>query len=393
MALSWIALAWTAAYVATVGRAFAPAAKQRSELPRTARVLVVRPCAGAAPWLDETLSSWPRSNAHTLRWVAAVQGPADPAWRVAHAACDKLATPARELHVFATAATGPNHKADQIARTVAALGADCDVLVVADSDVDLSSVDLDALVASLATPGVAAVWCPTVETTPRTVADRLGASIVMGSLHAFAVLGRLTPALFVGKLFAVRMDELAALGGFASLRRHLGEDFELARRLRERGSASAQSSIVAHSHLHGRRLAAVFERHTRWFVVLRAQRPVALLSVPLLLAAAPLLLALAAVLATQFATIAIAMAAIVLLARLAVVWLGHRRADQPLAAADLALALPADLVLLAALVRCLTTRRVRWADRSLRIGAEGLLEPLAAEREPHAGDPIESGSG
>lgn len=392
MALVWIVSCWAASYLGTIARVFFASTPRREHLPTIiARVLLVRPCAGAPSWLDATLPTWPKTSVRELRWVAAVQDRADPAWAVAASARQRLSRAKPDVHVVATAAAGPNHKVEQLAFAVEALGEDRDVLVVADSDVDLAALDLDALMSPLAHPEVAACWCPTIEVAPRTFADWLSASILAGSLHAFALLATLDSSLFVGKVFAVRMTALASSGGLAALRRHLGEDFELARRLRADGFATAQSPTVARSLARDRDLVALLHRHARWFSVLRAQRPLALVGVPLVVAAAPLLLVAAATIAAIAPIAAIVIATVVVAARLAIAALGHHRCGRRMSVAALLLALPADIVLLAALVRGLTGRSVRWADRTLRLGADGRLAPIATQREPQRGDAIQRG--
>src|SRR5690606_35045969 len=109
---------------------------------------------------------------------------------------------------------------------------------------------------------------------------------------AFSLLGRLEPhGLLVGKTFAVRLTALRRVGGFAALVQHLGEDMELARRLREQGSCVQESDTVVSSLASRRSVGQVLARYARWLLVIRAQRPALLASYPLLLAATPGLLA------------------------------------------------------------------------------------------------------
>ena len=51
------------------------------------------------------------------------------------------------MRVSYTHARGPNHKCDQLARALD--GARDDIVVIADADVDLAEIDLDALVAPI----------------------------------------------------------------------------------------------------------------------------------------------------------------------------------------------------------------------------------------------------
>lgn len=309
--------------------------------------LVVRPCHGAEPGLAERLASGPSPR------VLAVATEDDPAMPVARAVAD--------ARVVVTGATGPNAKAEQLGHALA--DATADVIVIADSDVRLD--DLAPLLRPLSDPAVAAVWAPPVEVAPRTFADHASAAVLDGSLHAFALLGALDTGGMVGKLVAIRRVDLEAVGGFGALRRHLGEDMELARRLRAHGRALRMARMTASSFAGGRTFGEVVARYARWLMVIRAQRPLLLLSYPLLFGAALPLLALAlarGAWALALATLVVRM----LIAAFARIRSGHPRWLAPEA-------LLADVVLWAALFRALGTRTVAWRGRVLRVEAGGLL--------------------
>jgi ceramide glucosyltransferase len=378
-----VLLAWTLVYVATVVVVMARRRAPDPTLRGTASVLLVRPCAGAPELAARSLPSLPREATTRLRWVAAVDGPDDPAWAPALAARDQLVADGIDAHVLATAATTPNHKVGQLAAAIERLGDGRDIVVVADADVDLGAARLGAVIAPLTGPApAAACWSAPVEADGDGLGDRVSAAILSASLQSFVLLSALDRRLFVGKLFAVRLDALTAVGGMAALGAHLGEDFELARRLREHGGEIVVTRAAARSLTRGRSLASVLDRYTRWLTVVRMQRPLALLGYPFLLAAAPGLLALAAVVYVDAPALASACAIAVVLARLAVVAIGRHRSGLPLRAVGFTLAVPVDVFLLVALARCLLARRIRWADRTLRFGDDGRLE-----RAPEAGDP------
>jgi ceramide glucosyltransferase len=260
--------------------------------------------------------------------------------------------------------------------------ADDDVALVIDSDVELETLDLTRLLAPLRDPDarVAATWCPPVEREPVSLGDRMSAALLGGSLHAFPLLGVLDPAGLVGKTLAVRLDALREVGGFAGLVRHLGEDMELARRLRARGFRIAMSEQVVASLASRRRVTDVLARYARWLLVIRAQRPRLLASYPLLLAATPGIVlggSLGLWLGLPGAGAAMGLAVV---ARLVVAYAAARvacRAAGPVAGPMTALgdAVLADALLLGAFVRALGPARVRWRDRSLRLGTHGVLEP------------------
>lgn len=332
-------------------------------------VLLVRPCAGADPSLRELLrSTGDMVEARGVAVVFAVGSESDPAHPIAVDVADGLRRRGIDVSVRVTTTRGPNHKAAQLETVCRDAGRP--FVVVADSDVDLAGLRLGALVAELRwDERTAAVWAPPVESpVDPTLGDRLSAAVLGASLHAFPVLVGLDPRGMVGKLFAVRRASVDACGGFGALRNVLGEDVELARRLRERGERVAVAPTIGRARPRGRRVVDVVRRFARWMMVLRGQRPGLLVTYPsLFCATTPLVLA-CLVAGGGVAWIA---AAAVAISRWLVACAGARRAGSPLPSIPLLVA--SDLVLLAALVLALRTRSVRWRDRSLRLGARGEL--------------------
>ena len=389
LGLSALLFGWVATIAVVSGVAIARALRLRRrqiapiEGPPP-RVLVVRPCAGLEPHLRRTLESTATLRYRgSVRVVLSTSHVDDPARPVLLAAAETLRARGLEVSVEVVAPRGSNLKASQLAGVIDP--ADDDLALVIDSDVELEGLDLDRMLAPLADPAarVAAVWCAPVERAPASLADRMSAAVLGGSLHAFSLLGRLEPhGLLVGKTFAVRLTALRRMGGFAALVQHLGEDMELARRLREQGSCVQESDTVVSSLASRRSVGQVLARYARWLLVIRAQRPALLASYPLLLAATPGLLAagsLAIVRGLPGAALAVVVAVVT---RLGVGVVARALAGRPLRLAGVALdAVLADALLLAAFVRAaLGPARVRWRERSLRLGARGLLvdPPIAS---------------
>lgn len=380
---------WTAVYatIASVAVIRARRAGAVVERGRPRRIAIVRPCAGASPWTLGALASEPVGREGlSIRWIAAVGSTRDPGHAVAVAAAEHLRARGWTAEVRVTGARGPNHKADQLGRALVGVD-DIDAVVVFDADVDLGSVDLARLLAPLADDAVGASWLPPFEVArAQTLGDRISQAILGGSMHAFPLLAGLDRDLLVGKAFAVRRDALAAIGGFAALRHHLGEDFELARRLRARGWAIARVPGVVRSVAAGRSARAVFQRYLRWIAVVRAQRPARMLAYPLVLAAAPLLLVAAAALVRGTPTLAAAVAVVTLGARMLVARTGMR-------STSLVGGVLVDAWLLGVWLVALVGPDMRWADRRLRLGRDGRLEPVGEAGEHEAREPIEQRGG
>ncbi|MDI1450677.1 glycosyltransferase [Polyangium sp. 6x1] len=336
-------------------------------------VLVVRPCAGSEPSLERTLASLAHAKrSFDVRCRFAMEQASDLALPAAQRATEALGRAGIEAEIVFTGGGGPNRKAAQLA--AAAEGAD--ILIVTDSDVDLAGIDLDVLVAPLASASPAWVaWAPPAEhAPPRTLGDHASAAVLGASLHAFPVLARLDPKGLVGKLFAIRASVLATIGGFGSLVDYLGEDMEIARRVRERGGSVVAVPIVARSLAQGRSWEAVITRFSRWLTVIRAQRPLLLWSYPALFFATWPIVVLATALAFVVPQVALGAALLALLARLVIALVAARMAGRPV---GLAVALRdsvlADVVLAVAFTRALRSRTVLWRDRVLVVDRTGHL--------------------
>ena len=312
------------------------------------RVLLVRPCADQHAALAAALASTP-PNVET---VFALRDERDEAAPMALSVARQLPN----ARVVFTHASAPNRKAAQLAAATASRS--FDVLVVADDDVAFDPDTLARLLAPLGDPRVAASWAAPVEIAPRTFGDRASAAVLCGSLHSFSILAALDATVFVGKLFAVRASALGEAGGFASLSDYLGEDTELARRLRARGHRVVRADVAARSLACDRSLGDVIARYARWIAVMRAQRPALVCAYPMLIAATPSI-ALAGL--ARHDAIALFFAAFALVTRF--VLARSRRGS-------LAFALVADVVLLAAFVRALASRRVVWRGVPLRLEGE-----------------------
>lgn len=386
MSATWLALgaasalAWSSVVAAigveSIRRAFTRK-RLHAAAPEGVRVLVIRPCAGLEAELYRTLASLaaaPRS--FEVRCRFALENERDAARPSAERAAAILVAQGIDARVVFTRAVAPNRKAAQLAAVIALETEPFDVVLVADSDVDLEGAPLDALVAPLASAGGPdAAWAPPAEHgRAQTLADRASAALLGASLHAFPLLAGLDPHGFVGKLFAVKRSALAAIGGFGSLAAHLGEDMEIAKRLLARGGAIAVVPLVARSLAADRSWDQAVSRFARWLGVIRAQRPLLLASYPALFFATPLLLVLAAITAPGAPWVALAAAALAVVSRLAVALAAARASGRPVALGRAVVeSALADALLAAAFVRCLRTRKVVWRDNVLTIERTGLV--------------------
>lgn len=376
--MSTLLVVWAVGYAITVGgiafkvRKFWRRCEPRPDLTQVPAI-VVRPCAGAEPHLAYTLESITASRStFPLSVVMTVARADDPALPIAERAARALVRAGIPAEAVVVVAEGPNQKAAQLAAISRQRSPQ--VLISADSDVDLSGVDLDALIAPLVSGEAAATWAPPVEDEGLTPGDRASRALLDSSLHAFGVLAAIDPGGFVGKLHALRSDAVQRAGGLAALSDYLGEDLELGRRLRASGQRIRAVPLRARSRVSGRSVAAVIERYGRWLAVIRAQRPALLVTYPLLFFPLPLIAVAAAIDPGQ----GLAALLIVLLSRW-ILGLTARRASGRDSRGLAAAVISADLLLAAAFVRALGSRRVRWRGRVLRLH-RGRLRPEGGAR-------------
>ncbi len=327
--------------------------------------LLVRPCAGDEHGLEERL----QATGGMRDVVFAVGSEGDAAYASVSRAATALGTRGVRARVVVTGAVGPNHKADQLARALA--GTEHSVVVVADSDVALAQTQAEDLSRALLRSGAAAIWAPPVEAGPiHTLGDIVSHAVLNASMQSFPFLAGLDSEGFVGKLFAVRRQALDAVGGFGQLRHHLGEDTELARLLRARGMLTAVSPDPARAGVGGRSLRVVSRRYRRWVAILRAQRPLLLLTYPTLIAPLPFV---------AVASLAVDRRLVggFVVVRLAIAWTARVLTRIPwkpwTPLTTLLLALIADLALMWALAQALLSRNVPWRNLVLRLRADGTI--------------------
>jgi ceramide glucosyltransferase len=355
------------------------------------RALLVRPIAGAEPGLDDRLGHAEGASAVLL----AVRDEGDLGFESATRAARKLSDEGARASVVLTYADGPNRKAEQIAVALARAareGLAFDTVVVADSDVCPSRDDLHALLEAL-DGGAGAAYVPVAESPPRLGArlgDRANVAILSASPHAFPLLSGMDASLFVGKLCAIDRSALEATGGFETLTHLLAEDVELERRLRVAGHGVRAVRRAAVATRGGRELGEAVARFARWLGVVRAQRPHLLPSYLFVFASFLPILCASVLIASRGvdgAMYGAALAGAVLAARLSVAFEGRRIAGLPRAlGAALVDVVLADVVLLWALLRAVTSREVAWRGQILRVSARGVdrvgPEPLRREVAP-----------
>jgi ceramide glucosyltransferase len=169
---------------------------------------------------------------------------------------------------------GANGKVSSLAQLVAA--AKFDILLVNDSDIRVAPDYLRTVINELHSTGTGLVTCLYHGVPVNTLGSRLeslgiSTDFVPGVLAAKQIEGGLHFGL--GSTLAFRRKELEAIGGFQAIIDYLADDYELGKRIAERGLKVALSSSVVQTFLPAYGLLGFFSHQLRWARTIRASRP------------------------------------------------------------------------------------------------------------------------
>lgn len=346
------------------------------------RVLLIRPCAGEEPQLERSLTSIAEARySFSLTTVFGVSSEDDPAVPTIQAAIAKLATRGIEATMSVFPPLGPNRKASTIAGAVERFRSEHEIVVNADTNIDLTGYDLDQMVGRLvADESRGAVWSPFAEfgNRPR-LGSRCSIAMMGGALTAFSILAGLSPRSLSGKFWATKIVAVDDAGGFEVLAHKLGEDFEMETRLHEAGYDVVPTPQTAKAFAPPLDLLDAVDRVARWMVVVRSQRVFLMPAYPLLFASTPLNVGLAAVgvlwnPTIAFSAMGLAIAARLLVATTAEIYSGRGWGPVRM----LVDSVLSDWLILTGWAVAWTKRQVVWRGQTLRIDSSGNLHALSS---------------
>jgi len=253
-------------------------------------------------------------------------------------------------------------------------------LVVLDDDTELPATSLAALLAALETSDLA-TGLPCYLDDGR-FASRLLAQFVdnNAALTYLPLLNFWPPPSINGMGYALRLDALARMGGFAPLTRQLTDDLAVATQLQRCGGRIHQSTAPLFVRTSVRDLRHYAQLLHRWFLfallLMQCQKPAVRASIVLLHGLPPLLLwtaLIAAVCAMQPAAL-IAVAALLLLRSLGLCRVQRYFTGAPRHA--FAASLLAELLQPLHALQALLQRRIRWRTRHYHVRANDDFEPV-----------------
>ncbi|HXF12819.1 MAG TPA: bacteriohopanetetrol glucosamine biosynthesis glycosyltransferase HpnI [Terriglobales bacterium] len=169
---------------------------------------------------------------------------------------------------------GANGKVSSLVQLAAA--AKFDTLLVNDSDIRVAPDYLRTVITELQLPNTALVTCLYRGIPANTLASRLeslgiSTDFVPGVLAAEQVERGLHFGL--GSTLAFRRKELEAIGGFESIVDYLADDYELGKRIADRGLKVVLSNAVVETFLPAYSFAGFLMHQLRWARTIRVSRP------------------------------------------------------------------------------------------------------------------------
>lgn len=231
-------------------------------------ISILKPLCGIDDDLEGNLASFAELAYPSYEVLLGVRDRRDPAFRVALEASRRW--PGRFRLVLQRGEPGLNPKVNQLIGLAAA--ARHDVLLVSDSNVRAPGGYLQDVARHLADPSVGLV------THPVGGVGEASLGSALENLQAAAAVGPATVAVkhltgkdvVVGKSMAFRRADLAALGGFESVRDVLAEDYVLGVKVaRELGKRVAIGSVAIPAVSERRSVGGFLSRYGRWCVMQR----------------------------------------------------------------------------------------------------------------------------
>lgn len=340
-------------------------------------ISVLKPLCGLDEGLYDNLVSFLEQRYPEFELVLGVADPRDPVLGLVERL--RRAYPDAPIRLVVHGEDDPGANPKVISLTHMARLARYELLLVSDSNVRAQPDYLSAVGREMADPRVGLVSNLIVGTGDCS----LGAQCENLHLNTF-VIGGVCMAdwaddpCVVGKSMLMRRDQLAAMGGFESLRRVLAEDYVLGQRYHEAGFRVVLSNHVVATHNRRIGMRRFVARHLRWAQLRRTCAIVPFLLEPLLYSTPFIVLP---VLTSEHAGW-LGPCGIALCMRVGLDAVMAKQVSGRWPAVTVLLFLPAkDTLLLCAWTIALVKRSVEWRGHALRIGpGSRLLTP--AEQRP-----------
>ena len=235
-------------------------------------ISVLKPLAGLDDGLEENLRSFFEQDYPYFEILFGLRGPEDPALAVVERL--RAAYPAVPAQIIITGEPSyPNAKVYSLEHMLAA--SRYDLLVMADSDVRVTSAMLSTVAAEFRDANLGMATCP-YRATPGSsfwsTLEALGLNTeFLGGVLVARMLDGVKFAL--GPAIAARRATLARIGGFDVLKDYLAEDFVMGKLAAERGATVILSSYIVEHRIGAQPFGANLKHRLRWNRSTRRSRP------------------------------------------------------------------------------------------------------------------------
>ncbi len=240
--------------------------------PPTPPVSILKPLKGADPQMYESFRSHCLQDYPEYEIIFGVSDPADPALQLVERL--KLEFPLCAIRAMVCSENlGSNTKMSNLAQMLRQ--AKYENVLVNDSDIRVQPDYLRRVMAPLADQRTGLVTCLYRGTASPTLGSRLEAlgistDFAAGVLAAQQLEGGIRFGL--GSTLAFRRRDLEAIGGFEALVDYLGDDYEIGKRITERGFKVRLSDVVVETFLPAYTLREFFDHQLRWGRTVRDSR-------------------------------------------------------------------------------------------------------------------------
>ena len=236
-------------------------------------ISILKPLKGTDPEMYEALRSHCVQDNPAYEILFGISSADDPAAGIVRKLIAEF--PAHKIRLaLCEKRLGANGKVSTLAQ-LAPL-AEHEFLLVSDSDIRVDPGYLRTVASELSQPGVGMVTCLYRGVSATTLPSKLEALSISTDFAAGVLAARSiehTLKFGLGSTLAFRRSDLEKIGGFAALVDHLADDYELGKRIAERGLKIELSRVVVETHLPAYHWSDFFSHQLRWARTIRASRP------------------------------------------------------------------------------------------------------------------------
>jgi ceramide glucosyltransferase len=266
---------WSAARFLGGRKAAGEGARPTPSIPSTPPALAVsilKPLKGTDPEMYESFRSHCLQEYPEYEIIFGVSDPADPAAELVERL--KVEFPQRAIRLLVCSENlGSNTKVSNLAQMLRQ--AKDENILVNDSDIRVPSDYLRRVMAPLADPQVGLVTCLYRGIASSTLGSRLEALGISTDFSAGVLAARQLEGgirFGLGSTLAFRRRDLEAVGGFEALVDYLADDYEIGRRIAERGLRVKLSEVVVETFLPAYTLRQFVDHQLRWGRTVRDSR-------------------------------------------------------------------------------------------------------------------------